>query len=143
MTINERKLSQSLWDFFCSLKLTMFLLITLAVISIIGTVIPQGSPPPEYLQTISQNKLKLYQTLGFFDMYHSWWFILLLFLLSVNLVACSVRRLPHIWKTITRPVMVMDDGLERTLSNLTTIETRGVICYILHTVFVGYYYNLL
>ncbi len=125
MTSNEQSGFRSIWDFFCSLKLTMFLFITLAVISIIGTVIPQGAPPPEYLQTISQNKLKLYQALGFFDMYHSWWFILLLSLLSMNLIACSIKRLPHIWKTITQPVMVMGDGLEKTLTNLTTIETRG------------------
>ncbi len=125
MTNNERTLSQSLWDFFCSLKLTMFLFITLAVISIIGTIIPQGSPSPEYLQAITQNKLKLYQSLGFFDLYHSWWFMLLLALLSVNLVACSMKRFPQIWKTITRPVTVMNDGLEKTLTNLTVIKASG------------------
>lgn len=125
MTKKEKKQSQSFWDFFCSLKLTMFLLITLAIISVIGTVIPQGTPPPEYLQTISQNKFKLYKALGFFDMYHSWWFMLLLILLSVNLIACSIKRLPYIWKTITRPILVMDDDLARSLSNLTTIETCG------------------
>ncbi|WP_298433525.1 cytochrome c biogenesis protein ResB [Geobacter sp.] len=124
MTTDQRRLSQFLWDFLCSLKLTMFLLITLAATSIIGTVVPQGSPPPEYLQSISETKLKLYQALGFFDMYHSWWFMLLLALLSLNLVACSIKRLPHIWKTITRPMVVMDAGLEKTLSNLTTIKTQ-------------------
>ena len=113
------------WDFLCSLKLTMFLFITLAVISIIGTIIPQGAPPPEYLQTISQNKLMLYQSLGFFDMYHSWWFILLLSLLCINLIACSIKRLPHIWRTITQPVLVMSDGLEKTLSSSTTFRTNG------------------
>ncbi len=103
----------------------MFTLITLAVLSIVGTVIPQGTPPPEYLHSISQNKLKLYKGLGFFDMYHSWWFILLLSLLSLNLLACSVKRLPGIWRTITRPVRVMDDSLETTLPNLTSIITSG------------------
>ncbi|MDD2733660.1 MAG: cytochrome c biogenesis protein ResB [Desulfuromonadaceae bacterium] len=125
MTTNEQSGIRPIWDFFCSLKLTMFTLITLAIISIIGTIIPQGSPPPEYLQSISQTKLKLYHVLGFFDMYHSWWFIMLLSLLSINLIACSIKRLPGIWKTITQPVMVMGDSLEKTLSNVTTIETRG------------------
>ncbi len=125
MTSSDKTISRSVWDFFCSLKLTMFTLISLAVLSIIGTVIPQGTPPPEYLQTISQNKLTLYKSLGFFDMYHSWWFILLLSLLSLNLLACSIKRLPGIWKTITRPATVMDDGLEKTLSNLTSIATAG------------------
>ena len=53
MTTNQRDFLHSLWDFFCSLKLTMFLLISLAVISIIGTIVPQGMVAPEYLATIS------------------------------------------------------------------------------------------
>ena len=116
LTTNKGGFLQTLWDFFCSLKLSIFLLIGLAATSIIGTVIPQGSPPPEYLQTISQTKLQIYEKLGFFDMYHSWWFILLLYLLTVNLVACSIKRLPRVWKMISEPSLVLDDGLEKSLS---------------------------
>jgi cytochrome c biogenesis protein len=123
VTTNQRDFLHSLWDFFCSLKLTMSLLISLAVISIIGTIVPQGTPPPEYLATISQTKQQLYQTLGFFDMYHSWWFILLLYLLTVNLTACSIKRLPHIWKIISQPTLVMGSGLEQSLPNKTSFNT--------------------
>jgi len=125
MTIKEPSGFRAILDFFCSLKLTVITLITLAVISIIGTVVPQGTPPPEYLHSISQNKLKLYQSLGFFDMYHSWWFILLLSLLSINLIACSFKRLPDIWKTITQPALLLDGSLEKTVSNLTVVEIKG------------------
>jgi cytochrome c biogenesis protein len=117
VTTNQRDFLHSLWDFFCSLKLTMFLFISLAVISIIGTIVPQGVVPPEYLATISPAKHQIYKTLGFFDMYHSWWFILLLYLLTVNLVACSIKRLPHIWKIISQPTLVMGSSLEQTLAN--------------------------
>lgn len=123
MTIKKRDFLQSLWDFFCSLKLTIFLLISLAVTSIIGTVIPQGTPPPEYVAQISANKLQLYKALGFFDMYHSWWFILLLYLLTVNLVACSIKRLPHILKMITDPATTLSHGLEQSLANVASIKT--------------------
>jgi cytochrome c biogenesis protein len=101
----------------------MFLLISLAVISIVGTIVPQGPTPPEYLATISQAKFQLYKLLGFFDMYHSWWFILLLYLLTINLIACSIKRLPHIWKIISQPTLTMGSGLEQTLSNAVTIKT--------------------
>lgn len=122
MTTNQRDFLHSLWDFFCSLKLTMFLLISLAIISIIGTIVPQGAPPPEYLATISPAKHQIYQALGFFDMYHSWWFVLLLYLLTVNLVACSIKRLPHIWKIISQPTLVMGSGLEQSLSNKVSFK---------------------
>jgi cytochrome c biogenesis protein len=123
VTTQQRDFLHSLWDFFCSLKLTMFLLISVAVISIIGTVIPQGTPPQEYIAQISPAKLNLYKALGFFDMYHSWWFILLLYMLTINLVACSFKRLPHIWKIIKQPVTVLGSGLEQSLSNLAIIKT--------------------
>ncbi|MDD2734834.1 MAG: cytochrome c biogenesis protein ResB [Desulfuromonadaceae bacterium] len=125
MTTPKKDFLHSLWDFFCSLKLTMFLLISLAVISIIGTVIPQGIPPQEYLARISPAKITLYKALGFFDMYHSWWFILLLYLLTVNLIACSFKRLPHIWKIISQPVTTLSNTLEQSLTNVATIKTSA------------------
>jgi len=124
VTTSQRDFLHSLWDFFCSLKLTMFLLISLAVMSIIGTIVPQGAPAPEYLATISPAKFQVYKALGFFDMYHSWWFILLLYLLTVNLVACSIKRLPHIWKIISQPKLVMDSGLEQSLPNKASFKTN-------------------
>ncbi|MBT1072462.1 cytochrome c biogenesis protein ResB [Pelotalea chapellei] len=123
MTTKNRDVLQSLWDFFCSLKLTMFLLITLAITSIIGTIIPQGAPPPEYVAQISATKLQVYKTLGFFDMYHSWWFILLLYLLTVNLVACSIKRLPHILKIITHPTTTLSSGQEQSIANVASIKS--------------------
>ncbi len=116
---------QALWDFFCSLKLAIFLLILLAATSIIGTIIPQGQLRPEYLQTISETKLKLYSTLGFFDMYHSWWFMLLLYLFTVNIVACSIKRLPRVWKIISEPTLIMTDSFEKSLSVTHDLRLEG------------------
>lgn len=115
MTTDKSSFVTSLWKFFSSLKLTIFLLIGLAAVSIIGTVIPQGAPPAEYIQTISQAKFDIYQKLGFFDMYHSWWFVLLLYLLTINLVACTLRRLPHDWKTMTEQTPTLDETREKSL----------------------------
>ncbi len=125
MSTNKRNFVESLWDFFCSLKLSISLLIGLALTSIIGTVVPQGSIPPEYLQTISESKFKLYQSLSFFDMYHSWWFMLLLYLLTVNLVSCSIKRLPRVWKMVFEPQLVMDEGLEKSLSLTHEFKISG------------------
>jgi len=126
LTANNQGFIQSLWDFFCSLKLSISLLIGLAVVSIIGTIIPQApSIPEEYIRSLSQAKLQLYDKLGFFDMYHSWWFILLLYLLTVNLVACSVKRLPRVWKIVSEPTLVFDEGLEKSLSLTRDLKLKG------------------
>ena len=125
MSTNKRSFIESLWDFFCSLKLSISLLIGLALTSIIGTIVPQGNIPPEYLQTISETKFKLYQSLSFFDMYHSWWFMLLLYLLTVNLVACSIKRLPRVWKIVSEPQLVMDESFEKSLSLTHEFKVAG------------------
>lgn len=125
MSTNKRSFTESLWDFFCSLKLSISLLIGLALTSIIGTIVPQGNIPPEYLQTISESKFKLYQSLSFFDMYHSWWFMLLLYLLTVNLVACSIKRLPRVWKMVFEPQLVMDESFEKSLSHTHEFKVSG------------------
>lgn len=110
MATNERNFVQLVWDFFCSLKLTMFLLISLALTSVIGTILPQGQLPPEYVAQTSSMKLEIYSKLGFFDMYHSWWFITLLYVFSLNLISCSIKRLPHVFKFISEPMLILAES---------------------------------
>src|SRR5690242_3398340 len=116
LATTDRSFINTVWDFFCSLKLTIFLLISLALTSIIGTIIPQGQIPPEYIAQISNIKLQIYTKLGFFDMYHSWWFITLLYIFSLNLVSCSIKRLPHVFKFISEPATVLGEGMRNSFS---------------------------
>ncbi|MCX8117567.1 MAG: cytochrome c biogenesis protein ResB [Desulfobacterota bacterium] len=91
-----------LFDFLRSVKLTIFLLILLALISVIGTVIKQNAPQEEYIRRYG---IELYNILDFFnlfDMYHSWWFSAILLFLVLNLIACSLHRLPGVLKQIFR-----------------------------------------
>ncbi len=94
------KNANPLWKFFCSVKLTVVLLLSLAFTSIIGTVIPQNQNPDAYLHAYGAFRYQLLSALGIFDMYHSWWFQGLLMLLTVNIVVCSIDRLRVSWKLI-------------------------------------------
>jgi len=116
LATTQRSFIESVWDFFCSLKLTIFLLISLALTSIIGTILPQGQLPPEYVAQISPLKLQMYSKLGFFDMYHSWWFISLLYIFSLNLTCCSIKRLPYVLKFISEPTLVLGESARRSFS---------------------------
>ncbi len=88
------------WKFFCSVKLTFVLLLSLAFTSIIGTVIPQNESPDLYLRAYGAFGYQFLDALGIFDMYHSWWFKALLLLLTINIVICSIDRLQSSWKII-------------------------------------------
>jgi cytochrome c biogenesis protein len=105
--------AEKVWKFFSSVKLAVVLLIILAIVSVIGTVIQQNESPERYLREYSQATVDLFEMLGFFDMYHTWWFVLLLFLFTANLTVCTLERFPHTLQIITAPLKPIDeDGLK-------------------------------
>ncbi|MHB8764665.1 MAG: cytochrome c biogenesis protein ResB [Deferrisomatales bacterium] len=83
-----------------SLKLSIFCFFALAGTSIFGTVIQQQADPRAYLESYGPGVAAVLQALGLVDMYHSWWFQLLLSLLLVNTLVCSLRRLPAALQSI-------------------------------------------
>jgi len=89
-----------LFDFFASVRLTVGVLLSLAVTSIIGTVIPQNEAPANYVRAFGLQGYRLLEALDLVDMYHAWWFQLLLLLLVLNIVVCSVERLRATWPII-------------------------------------------
>jgi len=127
LSTNQRNLVQRLWDFFCSLKLTLFLLITMAITSIIGTIIPQYPNIDErYWATISAGKKALYESLGFFDMYHSWWFLAFLTIFCINLITCSIHRLPHVFKFVSEPLFVLPEGQQKAYKSVEIKLSSGI-----------------
>ncbi len=94
------KSSNKLWNFFTSVKLTVTLLLSLAVTSIIGTLIKQNATQDFYIRAYGEYFYRLFDLLDIIDMYHSWWFQLLLILLVLNIVVCSIERLSATWKII-------------------------------------------
>ena len=87
-----------IWKFFSSVRLTIILLIILAVTSIFGTVIPQQETAMDFIQRLNPGLVNLLNSLQLFDMYHSVWFRLFTFLLAINLIICSMNRFPATWK---------------------------------------------
>jgi cytochrome c biogenesis protein len=79
----------------------------------------------ELQREYSAGAIKLFSALDLFDMYHSWWFILLLYLFTVNLTACSIKRLPRVWKLASEPTPILDVGLEKSLSNVYAFTAKG------------------
>lgn len=91
---------KSLWKFFASIQLTVFVLLALASASIIGTLIPQNEVPRSYLMAYGELLFRFFSVLDLFDMYHSWWFQMLLIILAANICVCSMDRLAATWSII-------------------------------------------
>ncbi len=106
----EKGLLSALWDSLSSVRLTIPLLIVLAVVSIFGTLIPQNATPEEYLRIYKISTYKILRILGFLDMYHAGWFVFLLSLLSLNLMVCSVKRWPSVRRFFSQPEVKLEEG---------------------------------
>ena len=72
------KHTNEVWGFFASVRLAIFTLCSLALTSIIGTVIPQNKPDSWYVETYGPATAQFFQVLDIPDMYGSWWFLILL-----------------------------------------------------------------
>ena len=89
-----------IWAFFASVKSTIVLLLSIALASIIGTLIPQNQNPEFYFHKYGEFLYKFFHVMGFFDLYHSWWFQLLIIMLAANIVVCSINRFSATWKIV-------------------------------------------
>jgi cytochrome c biogenesis protein len=113
------------WNFFTSLKLAISVLIILAVASIFGTIIEQNQPIEKYRQFYSDATIRMLDSLNLFDMYHSWWFLLLLVLFTVNLTCCTLDRLPRVLKVVRNPKTTLDENLEKSLGLVDRWKKKG------------------
>jgi len=72
----------------------------------VGTVILQRptSEPGDLQRSYSPETLALLDRLGLTDIFHAWWFLVLLCLFCLCLIVVSVDRWPNSWKLYARPV---------------------------------------
>jgi cytochrome c biogenesis protein len=124
----EKNKNPGIVRFFCSLKLTISLLIILAVVSIFGTVIPQRLADSQYLKHYPEGLFRIVKFLGVFDLYHAWWFRFLLLLLILNLIFCSLQRFPRAWRFISSPKKWLDkeDFSKHSLSDEFQLSSKKI-----------------
>ncbi|MBN2538876.1 MAG: cytochrome c biogenesis protein ResB, partial [Deltaproteobacteria bacterium] len=92
---------------FGSVRVTIFLFISLALTSIIGTIVPQNLSPEKYVSLYSPAGYSLLKYLDIIDMYHSWWFTILLIFLSVNITVCTgtqIRRISKLYLSVKEEI---------------------------------------
>lgn len=131
-----------IWDFLSSIKLAIVIFAVLSITSIIGTIIEQNAAPERNIkllaklfgQSAAPSLFRTFESLGFMDMYHSWWFVTILLLFAANLIICSIDRLPKILKLVKEPVKPLSEdhfkgfGIKKEIALKGSPEkTRGVV----------------
>ncbi|HET7786186.1 MAG TPA: cytochrome c biogenesis protein ResB [Myxococcales bacterium] len=97
---------------FTSLKLTLANLSALFLAMVAGTFVNPGNAPLSEIERAFAGRplmLEAYRAFELYDLFHSWWFTLLLLSLALNLIACSIERLPRIWWQVKYPEKRLDE----------------------------------
>jgi cytochrome c biogenesis protein len=96
------------WNFFSSVKVAVWLIITTLVAASLGTIFPQESAfvnltdPAGYYRETYGTAGAIYYALGLSRTYESWWFITLLVMIGASLVICSLDRVLPLYRALTR-----------------------------------------
>jgi cytochrome c biogenesis protein len=87
-----------------SVPFGIILLVLLIIACMIGMLIQQKELETfaAYYQELTPSEKIIYGNLGFFDIYHAWYFNLLLLLLSLNIILASIDHFPAAWSHIRR-----------------------------------------
>jgi cytochrome c biogenesis protein len=92
-------------DFISSVRLGVFTLCVLVVLSMMGMLIMQANVEgfDAYYVSLTPAEKTVFGALGLFDIYHSWYFYFALLFLSLNLILASIDRFPSAWSYIVKP----------------------------------------
>lgn len=112
----NKKFIDKIWNFFSSVKVGIWLIIITLIASALGTILPQVMYiPPTVEPAIYYEEQygffgKLYYTLGFHDLYSSWWYLLLIASIGVSLVICSLDRVIPLYRALKNQRVSRHEG---------------------------------
>jgi cytochrome c biogenesis protein len=105
------------WQLISSIKTGVILLIVVVIVSAAGTIILQRpmTEADEMQRAYSPQMLRILDAVGLTNVFHAWWFVTLLVLVSMSIVAASIERFPNAWRYFSRPYKVTDASFRRVL----------------------------
>jgi len=116
--IQHRIWQSKIWQTLSSIKTGVVLLILVVILSAAGTVILQrpATDADEMQRAYSPQMLRVLDGMGLTDVFHAWWFVLLLVLVSLSIVAASIQRFPNSWRFYARPYKSPDEAFRKSVT---------------------------
>lgn len=117
MAVNFHTAARKIWQTAASIKTGVVLLILVVILAAAGTVILQRpmTEPEDMQRAYSPAALRLLDATGLTDVFHAWWFIGLMILVSLCIIAASIDRFPNAWRFYSRPYKYPDSSFRRAL----------------------------
>ena len=117
MALDVRAGIRKTWKTLASIKTGVVLLILVVIFSASGTIVLQRTitEPDDMQSAYSPQALRILDAVGLTDVFHAWWFITLMLLVSFSVIAASLDRFPNSWRYISSPYKYPDDSFRRIL----------------------------
>lgn len=94
----DRRWLAGMVELVSSMRFAISLLALIAIASIIGTVLKQNEPMPNYVNQFGPFWFEIFNKLGLYTVYSAWWFLLIMAFLVVSTSLCIVRNAPKMLK---------------------------------------------
>ena len=91
----ERRALAGAVELLSSMRFSISLLSILAIASVIGTVLKQNEPMPNYVNQFGPFWFDVFGKIGLYSVYSAWWFLLILGFLVLSTSLCIVRNAPR------------------------------------------------
>ena len=110
MAFNLLSIPKRFYKTFSNLRTGIVLLILVVIAAAMGTFVLQRpvTDASKLQAAYSAQTLQLLDRFGLTDVFHSWWFLTLLTLVSLSIVFVSVERFPNAWRFYARPYRKTD-----------------------------------
>ncbi|MBX7055974.1 MAG: cytochrome c biogenesis protein ResB [Pyrinomonadaceae bacterium] len=91
--------------FISSVRFGVTLLVLLGLACLVGMLVMQQNVAgfDRYFAELTPAQRLVYGRLGFFNIYHVWYFNVLLAVLSLNIILASIDRFPKTWLFVSKP----------------------------------------
>jgi cytochrome c biogenesis protein len=119
-----RRTFRKIWQTLSSVKTGVVLIILTVIFSAAGTVILQRpmTDPDDMQRAYSPAMLRFLDGTGLTDVFYTRWFVALMILVSLSIIAASVDRFPNAWRFFARPYKSPDETFRRVLPTQAQIE---------------------
>ncbi|HYH27345.1 MAG TPA: cytochrome c biogenesis protein ResB, partial [Actinomycetota bacterium] len=122
----------AVWRTLRSMRTALYLLLVVGAASITGSLVPQAPNSPQNVARLFRDHplvARIYDTLGLFDVFGSWWFTLAYALLFVSLVSCLIPRTRAMLRSVgSKPQRVRDlEGMRHHASGWTAAPPSDAV----------------
>jgi cytochrome c biogenesis protein len=94
----ERRWLADTVELLSSMRFAISLLTLISIASVIGTVLKQNEPMPNYVNQFGPFWFEVFAKLSLYTVYSAWWFLLIMGFLVVSTSLCLIRNAPKMVK---------------------------------------------